>query len=60
MRKEKRGELVKHTPIPKFGSLDEFEADERQVVLVKTHAGSHDYLPLQEGLQDIIRKRFSF
>ncbi|RXW22876.1 hypothetical protein EST38_g2992 [Candolleomyces aberdarensis] len=59
-RKEKRGELVKHTPISKFGSIDEFEADRRQVVLVKTHAGSHDYLPLQEGLQDIIRKRFSF
>ncbi|RXW22879.1 hypothetical protein EST38_g2991 [Candolleomyces aberdarensis] len=59
-RKEKRGELVEHTPISKFGSIDEFEADRRQVVLVKTHAGSHDYLPLQEGLQDIIRKKFLF
>ncbi|KAF6757555.1 abhydrolase domain-containing 12 [Ephemerocybe angulata] len=58
-RKEKRATLVDHTDIHNFGSVDEFEADGQTVTLVKTHAGGHDYLPLQEGLQDIIRKKFS-
>lgn len=57
-RKEKFKQIVEHTDIAKFGTIDEFRDHERRVVLVKTLAGSHDYLPLQEGLQDIIKAKF--
>jgi abhydrolase domain-containing protein 12 len=42
-----------------FGRIDEFSEDGRKVVLVKTLAGGHDYLGLQEGLQDIIGRTFA-
>lgn len=58
-RKEKRAETIQHSDIRNFGSFDEFEADGRKVTLVKTHKGGHDYLPLQEGLQDIVKRKFN-
>ncbi len=40
--------------------MDEFTEDNgRRVTLVKTLAGGHDYLGVQEGLVDIIGKAFS-
>ncbi|TFK20593.1 alpha/beta-hydrolase [Coprinopsis marcescibilis] len=59
-RNTKRTEIVMSTTIPKFGRVDEFTADGRRVVLVKTLVGSHDFVTSQEGLQDIIRKKFGF
>ena len=58
-RQAKRAETVEHTEVPHFGSLDEFEQGDRIVTLVKTHKGGHDYLPLQEGLQDIVKRKFN-
>jgi abhydrolase domain-containing protein 12 len=58
-RQVKRAEIVEHTEVPHFGSLDEFEQGDRTVTLVKTHKGGHDYLPLQEGVQDIVKKKFN-
>lgn len=52
--------LVRTTTIPKFGRLEEFIDKKRKIVLVKTIAGGHDYLGIQEGLVDIIRKTFGF
>lgn len=59
-RKELRESIVKTTPIPKFGKVLEFTKEGRTVELVKTHIGSHDFVGLQEGLQDIIKRRFDF
>ena len=50
--------VVRTTTIPKFGRVDEFDDGKRKVVLVKTLAGGHDYLGAQEGLVDIIGKKF--
>jgi abhydrolase domain-containing protein 12 len=58
-RRAKRRELVIRTDFPKFGTMDEFVADGRKVVFVKALAGGHDYLGVQEGVQDIIGRTFS-
>jgi len=58
-RQEKRNEILKSTTLVNFGRVDEFFDNGRKVILVKTLAGSHDYLGLQEGLQDIIGRTFS-
>ncbi|CAA7261456.1 unnamed protein product [Cyclocybe aegerita] len=57
-RKAKRGEIVSTQTLPKFGTLQSFSDKGRKVVLVKTLAGAHDYLGVQEGLVDIIGKTF--
>lgn len=59
-RTEKREEIVKSTKIDKFGRVDEFvdAGHDRKIVLVKTLAGAHDYLGVQEGLVDIIGRNF--
>jgi abhydrolase domain-containing protein 12 len=59
LRNSKRGEILKSTPLQNFGRIDEFTQDGRKVILVKTLAGGHDYLGIQEGLVDIIGKSFA-
>jgi abhydrolase domain-containing protein 12 len=54
----KREELVTRIDLGNFGTVDEFEQEHKKIILVKTQAGNHDYLGVQEGLQDIIRKSF--
>jgi len=58
IRMKEWDQLVKHTDLRNFGSVDEFTADERKVVLVKTFAGGHDYVGVQEGVQDVIGRTF--
>ncbi|KAG6844517.1 hypothetical protein H0H87_006278 [Tephrocybe sp. NHM501043] len=55
----KRTELLTITKLPNFGIVEQFEADGRKVVFVKTLAGGHDYLGVQEGVQDFIRTSFN-
>ncbi|KAG6832021.1 hypothetical protein H0H92_006057 [Tricholoma furcatifolium] len=45
----KRSEIVATTIVPKFGTVEKFEADGRQVVLVQTLFGGHDLLGVQEA-----------
>lgn len=54
----KREVIVTSTDIGNFGTVDEFEQEGRKIVLVKTQAGNHDFLGVQEGLQDIIGRSF--
>jgi abhydrolase domain-containing protein 12 len=58
LRNAKRGEILKSAHLQNFGRIDEFTQVGRKVVLVKTLAGGHDYLGVQEGLLDIIGKNF--
>jgi len=58
LRNAKRGEILKSVYLQNFGRVDEFTQVGRKVVLVKTLAGGHDYLGVQEGLLDIIGKNF--
>ncbi|KAF8816450.1 alpha/beta-hydrolase [Phlegmacium glaucopus] len=57
-RRQKRNEILTSTTLANFGRVDEFSENGRKVVLVKTLAGGHDYLGIQEGLQDIIGRTF--
>ncbi|KAF4617306.1 hypothetical protein D9613_006004 [Agrocybe pediades] len=61
VRQVKRDSLLKKTKIDNFGEIDELydSAEDRRIVLVKTLAGAHDYLGVQEGLVDIIGKTFN-
>ena len=58
-RRNKRNEFLKSTTLANFGRIDEFSEDGRKVVLVKTLAGGHNYIGVQEGLQDIIGRTFA-
>jgi len=58
-RQIKRNEILSSTTLTNFGRIDEFSENGRKVVLVKTLAGGHDYLAVQEGLQDIIGRTFA-
>jgi len=58
-RQNKRNEVLKSTTLANFGRMDEFSEDGRKVVLVKTLEGGHNYLGVQEGLQDIIGRTFA-
>ncbi|KAJ7246410.1 Alpha/Beta hydrolase protein [Mycena rebaudengoi] len=60
VRLEKREETVTTTILRNFGTVQEFTQSGRRVVFVKTLAGGHDYLGVQEGVQDIIGKTFGF
>jgi len=59
-RKEKRDEIVKHTSIDNFGTLDEFRTKGRMVILLKTLDGGHNAIGRLEGVQDVVRKTFQF
>jgi abhydrolase domain-containing protein 12 len=54
----KRKEVVTRIDMRNFGTVDEFEQEHRKIILVKAQAGNHDYIGVQEGVQDIIRKSF--
>ena len=58
-RQNKRNKNLKRTTLANFGRIDEFSKDGRKVVLVKTLAGAHNYIGVQEGLQDIIGRTFT-
>ncbi|KAF5382705.1 hypothetical protein D9615_002815 [Tricholomella constricta] len=55
----KRNEIVTTRELPHFGTIQEFERDGRKVLFVKTLAGGHDYLGVQEGVQDFVRIAFN-
>lgn len=57
-RAMKRRDIITSKNIQHFGTMDEFVAGGRKVVLLKTLAGGHDYLGVQEGVQDVIGKTF--
>ncbi|EGN98128.1 hypothetical protein SERLA73DRAFT_91363 [Serpula lacrymans var. lacrymans S7.3] len=59
LRHDLRQELVAHTQIPNFGSVDEFSVLEQKVVFLKTFAGGHDRVAMLEGVHDVIRNVFS-
>ena len=58
-RQNKRKEILKSTTFANFGRMDEFSEDGLKIVLVKTLAGGHNYIGVQEGLQDIIGRTFA-
>ncbi|TFK40713.1 Alpha/Beta hydrolase protein [Crucibulum laeve] len=60
VRSVKHDALVTRTELPHFGSVEKFEADGRKVILVKALAGGHDYLGVQEGVQDAIGRALGF
>lgn len=57
-RVARRKEIVRSREVDRFGSVEEMEEEGRKVILVKTFAGGHDYLGVQEGVQDMIRTTF--
>ncbi|KAJ7505569.1 Alpha/Beta hydrolase protein, partial [Mycena galericulata] len=59
-RKETREGLVSSVVLHNFGTVYEFTDSERKVVFVQTLAGGHDYLGIQEGVQDVIGRTFGF
>ncbi|TRM61167.1 Alpha/Beta hydrolase protein [Schizophyllum amplum] len=57
----RREDIVKITPIHNFGTVEEFvdsRGGGRKVTFVKALAGGHDYLGVQEGLQDVLARTF--
>ncbi|KAF8208597.1 Alpha/Beta hydrolase protein [Mycena galopus ATCC 62051] len=59
-RKESREKLVTSVELHNFGSVHEFTDSGRKVVFVRTLAGGHDYLGVQEGVHDVIGRCFGF
>ncbi|KAJ7202827.1 Alpha/Beta hydrolase protein [Mycena pura] len=59
-RKTARNELVTSVELRNFGTVHEFVdvGHKRTVVFVQTLAGGHDYLGVQEGVQDVIGRTF--
>ncbi|KAJ7644307.1 alpha beta-hydrolase [Roridomyces roridus] len=57
-RQEAREKLLTTVDLHNFGSVREFMDGERKVVFVKSLAGGHDYLGVQEGVQDVIGRNF--
>lgn len=57
-RAEARSRIVKETEVDNFGTVQEFDEGGRQIVYVKTLHGKHDYIGVQEGLQDIIGRKY--
>lgn len=57
-RRDVRERVMTSTTIARFGRVDRLVGAKRDVVLVKTLAGGHDYLGIQEGLVDVIGHTF--
>ncbi|KAF9267591.1 alpha/beta-hydrolase [Marasmius fiardii PR-910] len=57
-RNAKMDEIVETTNFPYFGTVKKFSENERDIVFVKTLEGNHDYVGVQEGLQDIIGRKY--
>ena len=58
-RVDARKELVATTSIPRFGTVEELNDNHRTITYVQTLYGKHDYLGVQEGLHDVIRRKFN-
>jgi abhydrolase domain-containing protein 12 len=54
-RKAKREEIVTHTIIDRFGTLDECQMKGRKVYLLKTRDGGHNMIGTLEGVHDVIQ-----
>ncbi|KAL0578946.1 hypothetical protein V5O48_003037 [Marasmius crinis-equi] len=59
-RNAKRDDIVTKTTFPYFGTVQEFSEGGREVIFVKMQEGAHDYVGVQEGLQDIIGRKYGF
>lgn len=61
-RQRAREKVVKRIDMEGFGYIESFwdKTKERNVTLVKTLYGGHDYLGVQEGVQDAIGRMFGF
>ncbi|KAF7365452.1 AB hydrolase-1 domain-containing protein [Mycena venus] len=57
-RKEVREKIVTSVELRNFGTVHECTESGRKVVFVQTLAGGHDYLGVQEGVQDAIGRTF--
>jgi len=58
-----RNELVTHSEIRHFGTLDEFTRSkdgEGKVIYLKTNDGGHNRMGTFEGVQEVIRSTFNF
>ncbi|KAJ7718124.1 Alpha/Beta hydrolase protein [Mycena maculata] len=59
-RREAREEIVTTLELHNFGTVHEFTESGRKIVFVQSLAGGHDYLGVQEGVQDVIGRTFGF
>ncbi|KAJ7725356.1 Alpha/Beta hydrolase protein [Mycena metata] len=59
-RKEAKKEIVSTVELHNFGTVQEGVESGRRIVLLTTLAGGHDYLGVQEGVQDVIGRTFGF
>ncbi|KAM6501262.1 Alpha/Beta hydrolase fold [Amanita muscaria] len=57
-RSQKRKEIVETSVIPHFGTVSRARVGGRSVTLVKTLFGAHDHIGEQEGVQDLIGRKF--
>ncbi|KAJ7081380.1 Alpha/Beta hydrolase protein [Mycena belliarum] len=57
-RTDARGKIVTTVELHNFGTMHEFTESGRKVVFLQTLAGGHDYLGVQEGVQDVIGRTF--
>ncbi|KAG5654775.1 hypothetical protein H0H81_003783 [Sphagnurus paluster] len=55
----KRSQIVTTWELSNFGTVEEFIDEGRKVVFVRSLVGGHDYLGLQEGVQDFFKRSFS-
>lgn len=55
-----RAELVRHTEIRNFGTVDAFKQGERKIMLLKTIEGGHNKIGSLEGIHEVIRSTFGF
>jgi abhydrolase domain-containing protein 12 len=59
-RQAARDEIVTSVELHNFGTLHEFTESGRKIIFVQSLAGGHDYLGVQEGVQDVIGRTFGF
>ncbi|KAG2365142.1 Alpha/Beta hydrolase protein [Suillus spraguei] len=57
-RRETRESLLTRTVIPNFGSMDQFDNFGERITLLKTSIGSHNWVGVLEGVQEVIRVTF--
>lgn len=57
-RRVAKASLVATTELKHFGTIEEAVVKGRTVTFVKALNGHHDYVGVQEGVQDVIGKRF--
>ncbi|KAG2064485.1 alpha beta-hydrolase [Suillus decipiens] len=57
-RRGMRESLLTRTVIPNFGSMDQFDNFGERITLLKTSIGSHNWVGVLEGVQEVIRVTF--